>query len=133
MRAHIACSSVAVGALALVLGGSLQAQTTERVPPMSLRETAVSLARAGAANNDARTVLAAAQIMITAERSSPGLVRIAPDPADSVRREERQKADAFTAAGLLRLASRIAVEQRDAATAKAAAELAANSDVGLGQ
>ena len=36
------------------------------------------------------------------------------------------KGRVFTAAGLLRLASRIAVEQRDATTARLAAELAAN-------
>ena len=132
MSDRISRAGLMVSALALFLNGSLHAQQPDRVPPVSLRETAVSLARAGAANNDARTVLAAAQIMITAERSSPGLVRLAPGAADSVRPEERQKAEAFTAAGLLRLASRIAVEQGDATTAKAAAELAANADLGLG-
>ena len=126
-------AAVAAG---LIVAGAVQAEAqdpSDRVPPMSLRETAVSLARSGAANNDARTVLAAAQLMITAERTSPGLQRVEPMPTDSVRREERQKAEAFTAAGLLRLASRIAVEQGDAPIAKAAAELAANAEVGLGQ
>ena len=125
--------AIAAGlAFACALRVEAQGQT-DRVPPMSLRETAVSLARSGAANNDARTVLAAAQLMITAERTSPGLERVEPATMDSVRREERQKAEAFTAAGLLRLASRIAVEQRDAPIAKAAAELAANAEVGLGE
>jgi hypothetical protein len=102
------------------------------VPGVSLQETAASLARSGAARNDPRAVLGAAQLLITAERSSPGLRRAAPTPRDSVRPEEAAKSGEFTAAGLLRLASKVAVEQQDAATARAAAELAANREVGLG-
>jgi hypothetical protein len=102
------------------------------VPGVSLQETAASLARSGAARNDARTVLGAAQLLITAERTSPGLRRVTAATADSVRPEEAAKAGAFTPAGLLRLASRVAVEQQDGATASAAAELAANREVGLG-
>jgi hypothetical protein len=77
-------------------------------------------------------VLAAAQIMITVERASPGLKRIGGISRDSVRPEEVAKGGDLSAAGLLRLASRIAVEQQDVRTAQIAAELAANHDVGLG-
>jgi hypothetical protein len=49
-----------------------------------------------------------------------------------VRPEEQEKAGTFTGAGLLRLASRVAVEQRDGVTARLAAEIAANADIGLG-
>jgi hypothetical protein len=49
-----------------------------------------------------------------------------------MRPEEATKAGEFTAAGLLRLASRVAVEQQDASTARAAADLAANRELGLG-
>jgi hypothetical protein len=102
------------------------------VPGISLQETAAALARSGAARNDPRVVLGAAQLLITAERASPGLRRVGPATKDSVRPEEAAKAGEFTAAGLLRLASRIAVEQQDAATARAAADLATNREVGLG-
>jgi hypothetical protein len=102
------------------------------VPGVSLQETAASLARSGAARNDARTVLGAAQLLITAQRASPGLRRVTAATADSVRPEEASKAGAFTPAGLLRLASKVAVEQQDAVTARAAAELAANQEIGLG-
>ena len=101
-------------------------------PTVSIRESAASLVRSGIASNDARTVLAAAQLLITAERASPGLQRVGPVPADTSRPEEQTKSGVFTPAGLLRLASRIAVEQQDVTTARVAAELAANSDVGLG-
>ena len=101
-------------------------------PIVSIRETAASLARSGAASGDARAVLAAAQLLITAERASPGLQRVDAAPADTGRPEELTKAGVFTAAGLLRLASRIAVEQQDLTTARVAGELAANTDVGLG-
>jgi hypothetical protein len=99
---------------------------------VSIRESAASLVRSGIATNDARAVLAAAQLLITAERASPGLQRVGPVPADTSRPEEQTKSGVFTGAGLLRLASRIAVEQQDLGTAKVAAELAANADVGLG-
>jgi hypothetical protein len=102
------------------------------IPGVSLQETAASLARSGAARNDPRAVLGAAQLLITAERTSPGLRRAAPAAKDSVRPEEAAKTGEFTAAGLLRLASKVAVEQEDGATARAAAELAANREVGLG-
>ena len=121
--------------LFLAIPGVASSQTDSAGPlvhGVSLQETAASLARSGAARNDARTVLGAAQLLITAERASPGLRRVTAATTDSVRPEEAAKAGAFTPAGLLRLASRVAVEQQDAATARAAAELAANRDVGLG-
>ena len=125
------------GFTGLVLLGSVSvgaAQETDggTVPAISLRETAAALARSGAANNDPRRVFAAAQVLITAERASAGLQRIGPVTVDSARREEAAKAGEFSGAGLLRLASRIAVEQQDAQTAQAAAELAGNREVGLG-
>jgi hypothetical protein len=70
--------------------------------------------------------------MITAERSSQGLERIPTGRDPSLRPEEERKLGELTAAGLLRLASRIAVEQLDVATAEQAAALAADSVVGLG-
>jgi hypothetical protein len=113
--------------------GLAQAGSGERgVPAVSLRETAVVLARSGAANNDPRTVLAAAQIVITAERASPGLERVALAAEQGLRPAEAAKVGDLTAADLLRLASRISVEQLDAGTASVAAHLAANPDVGLG-
>jgi hypothetical protein len=124
---------LAVMVLAIPGVASSQTDSAERmIPGVSLQETAALLARSGAARNDARTVLGAAQLLITAERASAGLRRVTAAPADSVRPEEAAKAGAFTPAGLLRLASRVAVEQQDAVTARAAAELAANRDIGLG-
>jgi hypothetical protein len=124
-----------VGALAvaasLLAGAIAHAQGTP-APVVSIRETAASLARSGSATGDARAVVAAAQLLITAERASPGLQRVSPVAADTGRPEEQAKSGVFTAAGLLRLASRIAVEQQDVSTAHLAAELAANTDVGLG-
>jgi hypothetical protein len=118
-------------ALIAVAASSVEAQGTP-ASVVSIRESAASLARSGAASGDARAVLAAAQLLITAERSSPGLQRVDPAPADTGRPEEVAKAGVFTPAGLLRLASRIAVEQQDLTTARVAGELAANTEVGLG-
>lgn len=111
--------------------GGAQQPDEPTIPRVSLHETAAALARSGAANNDARTVLAAAQLLITAGRRTPGLERVEPASRDTIRPEELQKG-VVTAAGLLRLASRIAVEQQDAQTARVAADLAGNPDVGLG-
>lgn len=102
------------------------------VAPVSLRETAAILARSGAANDDSRTVLAAARVLLTAEQPSPGIERLDAAPSDTVLPGEEPKAGLLSAAGLLRQASRIAVEQGDVASARAAAELAADEEVGLG-
>lgn len=121
--------------LLLTLGGGAFPQERSgqpAVPVVSLRETAAVLARSGAANNDARTVLAAARIMLTAERSSPSLERSRDIREEGLRPEEEAKAGSLTAAGLLRLATRIAVDQQDAATARIAARLAASPILGLG-
>lgn len=124
-----------VGALLLLGSARIMAQGEPgegSVASVSLRETAALLTRSGVAASDARAVLAAAQIMITVERASPGLQRVGDAPQDSVRPEEAAKVGAFSAAGLVRLASRIAVEQQDAGTARLAAALAANREIGLG-
>src|SRR5262249_48728394 len=122
---------VAAAVLASAAGRTVVAQGTQP-PIVSIRETAASLVRSGIATNDARTVLAAAQLLITAERASPGLQRGGPAAADTSRPEEQTKSGVFTAAGLLRLASRIAVEQQDVTTARVAADLAASAGIGLG-
>jgi hypothetical protein len=129
-RALVLTTVLVLAGRGVALGQGEQAEPT--VPGVSLQETAASLARSGAARSDPRAVLGAAQLMITAERASPGLRRVAAARRDSVRPEEAAKTGDFSAAGLLRLASKVAVEQEDATTARAAAELAANRDVGLG-
>ncbi|PYO60696.1 MAG: hypothetical protein DMD28_11900 [Gemmatimonadetes bacterium] len=96
------------------------ATAQSNIPAVSLRQTAAALARSGIAHRDPRSVLAAAQLLIVAERPSPGLERVTPQRAS------------VTAAGLLREAVRIAVEQHDVVTANAAMELAGNARAGLG-
>jgi hypothetical protein len=71
-------------------------------------------------------------VLITAERPSPGIRRINPEPAPELLPGEAAKVGILSPAGLLREASRIAVEQGDAASARDAAELAADEMVGLG-
>jgi hypothetical protein len=123
----------AVLLLSLVSTGFAQAERDQpAVPVVSLRETAVTLARSGAANNDPRTVLAAAQIMIAAERPSDGLKLVAHPAPDTLRAVEASKLGELTAVELLRLASRIAVDQLDAGTACLAADVAADPKTGLG-
>ena len=109
-----------------------QVEPGSAVPSVSLRETAAVLARSGAANADARTVLAAARVLLTAERPSAGIRRVDATVGPPPLPGEQAKADLLTAAGLLREASRIAVEQGDVGTARAAAALAGDSEVGLG-
>jgi hypothetical protein len=119
--------------LSLVSTGFAQAGRGQvTVPIVSLRETAAVLARSGAANNDPRAVLAAAQIMMTAERPSDGLKRVAHAAPDTLRAAEAVKVAELTAAELLRLASRVAVDHLDAGTAYLAAKLAADPKTGLG-
>src|SRR6478736_3658323 len=90
-----------VFAAALVLGpGRMVGAQGAQPPTVSIRESAASLVRSGIASNDARTVLAAAQLLITAERASPGLQRVGPVLADTSRPEEQTKSGVFTAAGL---------------------------------
>lgn len=122
---HLTRGVLSFTAVLFVQSESLVAQQVpDRVAPISLRETAIALARAGAANGHARVVLAAAQLMVTAERPSPGIERVNAQP-DSARREELQKMESLSAIGLLRMASRIAVGQNDVGTARVAAQLAA--------
>ena len=153
-------------ALLVLLAAStaiLRAQQ-EDPAPVSLRATAVALARSGVANGDARAVLGAAQLLITAERPSSARVQRVerPQATGGARAEERVKADSaradsaaaavsagdsaeralvreaqgsgerLTAAMLLRLASRVAVEQNDSLVAAMAAALAADRSFGAG-
>jgi hypothetical protein len=143
---------------------TLRAQQDDPAP-VSLRATAVALARSGVANGDARAVLGAAQLLITAERPSSARVQRVERPqatGGGTRPEERAKADSaradsaaatasaedsaeralvreakgsgerLTAAMLLRLASRVAVEQNDSLVAGMAAALAADRAFGAG-
>src|SRR5216117_1553148 len=99
------------------------ATAQSNIPAVSLRQTAAALARAGIAHHDARSVLAAAQLLIVADRPARGLDRVGSAPAPAARGDEQAKLGPLSAAGLLREATHIAVEQHDAATANAAAEL----------
>ena len=114
----------AIAAVAAVLASAASRTVVAQgaqPPIVSIRETAASLVRAGIATDNARTILAAAQLLITAERASPGLQRVGPVAADTGRPDEQTKSGVFTAAGLLRLALRVAVEQQDVTTARVAA------------
>jgi hypothetical protein len=82
-------------------------------PPVSLTETAALLARNGAANQNARTVMAAAEILRAVERGTPRVQRIGPvdgptGPWDGP----------MTSAALLQLASAIATDHNDWGTAE---------------
>ncbi|HKG91413.1 MAG TPA: hypothetical protein VKA84_05975 [Gemmatimonadaceae bacterium] len=149
----------AVLAAVLAAAVPLSAALAQGTSPASLREAAATLARSGAATGDARAVLAAAQLMVLAERPSARVERVEREGVDAPRPEERGK-DAppapngdsaagpaasdtallrelaplggLTARGLLRLASRIAVEQKDTLSASMAARLAESRDVGVG-
>ena len=124
---------VAGSGVALAQGGGAAGAAAEpNVPAVSLRQTAAALARAGIAHHDARSVLAAAQLLIVADRPARGLDRVGSAPAPAARGDEQAKLGPLSAAGLLREATHIAVEQHDAATANAAAELAGNTVAGLG-
>lgn len=132
-------TALAGGAVLLLAAGAASQQPAEEegpdVPFVGLEETAAELARSGIAHGDPRSVLAAAQIMITAERPAPGLERTGatagagPEAPPMVEEVEKRS---LTARGLLREAVRLAVEQRDAATAQAAVALAADAEAGLG-
>src|SRR5207244_13363302 len=80
--------------------GSWARAATAQTPiaAVSLRQTAAALAGSGIAHYDPRSVLAAAQLLIIAERPSAGLGGFAPQLAT------------LTAAGFLRAAARIAAE-----------------------
>jgi hypothetical protein len=115
----------------MALPVALAAQQADPSAAVSLRETAAALIRSGTALGDARAVLAGAQILILAERSATGLQRV-DVRQDTARADEQGKIGHLTAASALRLASRVAIERNDVATARAAAELAGNRGVGLG-
>ncbi len=86
--------------------------------PISLTETAVRLAADGAAHHTARTVMAAAEILRMAERGSARVERVGPAPGPRGAWEGELNSTA-----LLRLASSIAADQGDWATADYAAWL----------
>lgn len=131
-RSAVPAGLLMAGLLASATPAFAQEQEGPTIPLVSLRETAAALVHAGTAHGDARAVLAAAQLMITAEREVPGLTRIGETAVPEARREEAAKGGDLSAASLLQLAARVAVEQGDARTARAAAELAGNTDAGLG-
>ncbi len=99
-------------------------------PRVNLRETAIAMARSGISHDDARSVLAAAQLLLTSERRSGGIERVR-FIADSGQPAAAWP-DTFTTAMLLRAASRIAVDQQDAQSAQLAAEIAGSITLGLG-
>lgn len=103
------------------------------VPIVGLVDSAAKLARTGIALEDARTVLGAAQLLIVAERPSPGLERVGGDAAEAPPgMESSEKGFELTAASLLKKATTIALANGDVATAEAAIELAGNASAGLG-
>jgi hypothetical protein len=109
-----------------------RAQEAEQdLPAVSLRETAVTLARAGVAQQDARLVLGAALLMIAAERETPGIELVRGDLWAPVL--EGEVPDDFSAIALLRLASQIAVDQGDPVVARAATELTGRPAVPAGE
>jgi len=80
--------------------------------PVSLTETAVRLAEAGAAQHNPRTVMAAGEILRMVERGTPRVRRLGPAEGPSGPWD-----GPLSSAALLQLASRIATEQGDWATA----------------
>lgn len=134
---RIAGWSVLAGGLLLMPvapAGAQEEPEEPEVPYVGLGQTAAELARSGIAREDPRSVLAAAQIMITAERPTPGLEmteEARPGRPPGVDEAEAEKAP-MGARGLLREAVRLAVEQGDRATAQAAIALAESEDAGLG-
>ena len=92
--------------------------------PISLVETAARLAREGFDHRDARSVLAAAEILGVVERGTRGVKTL--DPAATSPAGPWQ--GAFTRANLLALAARIATDRRDRATADEIAGLQSRHD-----
>lgn len=126
--------STCAGAIKLVLFGVLAGSGTlsgqaDSAGTISLRETAAALLRRGLEAGQPRLVLAAAQLLLTSELGAPA--RPGPAGSDSAARAAAGEYPDFTVAGLLRLASRMAVENNDAPTAAAAAALAQNPALGL--
>jgi hypothetical protein len=105
--------------LIVVLAGPLAArQRPTPPPPVSLTETAARLAESGAAHHNPRALMAAAEILRMAERGSPRVARDGPATGPTGDWE-----GPMTSASLLRLASRLAADQADWATADYAAWL----------
>ena len=111
-------------ALLLFLAAPLAAQTGGSAPrPVSLVETAERLAREGFDRGDARSVLAAAEILGVVERGTRGVRTM-----DSTAFPGGPWQGGFTRANLLALAARIARDRRDSATADEIAWLRSRND-----
>jgi hypothetical protein len=82
-------------------------------PPISLTETAAQLARNGAAHQNARTVMSAAEILRGVERGTPRVKRV-----DAVSGPTGPWEGPMTSKALLKLASSIAEDQNDWAAAE---------------
>lgn len=118
--------------LLLLIGLTKSASAQEdQTGPVSLRQAAAALAEKGEANDDPRAVLAAAQLLILADRGVSGITSVGGSVADSTWPDDVRKTWLLTATSLLRLASRMAEDHNDAATALAAAELATNPTLGI--
>lgn len=109
-------ASLLLWSAALPLPAQQRAQPKLR--PISLTETAVRLAEDGATNHNARTVMAAAEILRVAERGSARVQRVEPATGPTGAWD-----GPLSSTALLRLASRIAADQGDWATADYAAWL----------
>lgn len=92
---------------------SAQDPTPSRPPPISLTETAALLARNGAEHRNARTIMAAAEILRVVERGSPRVRLVGSREGPTGPWE-----GPMTGAALLRLASEIATDQGDWGTAE---------------
>lgn len=107
-------------AILFVAAAPLAAQSDSQPTrhPISLTETALHLAENGVANHNARSVMAAAEILRMAERGSERVQRVGPATEPTGAWD-----GALSSAALLRLASSMATDQGDRATADYAAWL----------
>jgi hypothetical protein len=120
-----------VGTLLLASTQPSAAQGEDTALVISLRQTAQHLYQAGVASDDPRLVLGAAELLIMVDRESPGIGVLGMTQIDSTWPEDVRRAYHLTARAALREASQMAEDHRDAAIARAAAELASNPKVGI--
>jgi hypothetical protein len=110
--------------LAVLLLGTGRGRAQERSdagPLVSLKQHAAALARAGWQSQDARVILAAAQLLMLLDRGAGGIRRV--QGGESLP-PDWDVPTPFDASGLLRLASEVAVDRQDRVTAEVAATLA---------